>query len=179
VAFLYYLDGKINSYGDVDYFSFFYGQKRFYSRMGIATEVTFQLEMLSPDYDCELTVYDTKGNQVGIAKDNGHGVKEVTLPNWDGVTTNYTVRVEGGGAQGQAYRIKVKETKTKNAENDSTKHGQELTYLKIFADMTDFEEAEAKHSIQTDFSEEIKQKAEQENIDWPEGNKVFLTNSTG
>ncbi len=223
-----YLEGKIDSYGDVDYFSFLYGQKRFYSRMGIATEVTFQLEMLSPDYDCELTIYDTKGNQVGIAKDNGNGVKEVTLPNWDGITTNYTVRVEGGEAQGQVYRIKVKETKTKNAENDSTKHGQELkeastqeeydvirhkyqqyykeqldqlhrkqfqelpegekyqgelsveellekygmgemltkqelTYLKIFADMTDFEEAEAKHSIQTDFSEEIKQKAEQEN----------------
>lgn len=229
-----YLEGKIDSCKDVDYFSFSYGEKRFYSRMGIAAEVTFQLEMLSPDCECELTIYDAKGNQVGIAKDKGNGVKEVTLPNWDGITTNYTVRVEGNEAQGQAYRIKVKETKTKNAENDSTKHGQELreaknqaeydviqykyeqyykeqldklhreqfqslpenekyqgkltveellekyaagetltkqelTYLKIFAGMTDFEAAEAKHFIQTDFSEEIKQKAEQENIDWPEG----------
>lgn len=231
-----YLEGKIDSYGDVDYYSFHYGMRDGYATFGIVSEITIQIEMLSPEHDCDLTIYDNKGNQVGMAKDMGNGIKEVTLPNWGLGSYNYTIKVEGGRGEEQEvrpYRIKVKETRTKGAENDCTrqieefrqsqsraesiklnrKHEehyneqleqlhqeqfeawpederytgelsveellekyadgetltrQETTYLKIFADMAELERAEAKRSIQMDLSEEIKNKAEQEGIPWPE-----------
>ncbi|MEY8421680.1 hypothetical protein AALB52_02870 [Lachnospiraceae bacterium 38-14] len=110
-----YLEGKIDSSGDVDYYSFHYGMRDGYDVSGIVTEAAFQLEMLLPEYDCDLTIYDNKGNQVGIAKNMGNGIKEVTLPNWGLDNYDYIIKVEGGKGEGLEicpYRISVKETRT-------------------------------------------------------------------
>ena len=77
-----YLEGKLDTDRDVDYYSFSYYQKGFYDKMGIGTEVTVRLENIPEGCDYDLVVYDMQGNPVGIAKDNGDGSKELTLPDW-------------------------------------------------------------------------------------------------
>lgn len=132
-----YLAGKLDSDSDVDYYIFTYAQKRFYSRMGIASEITISLEDIPKGCDYELTIYDTYGNQVGMAKDVGNGCKKVTIPNWDGVTDRYIVRVESrDGSQVDAdagYKIKISEYKDNGKRNQSVEHAEEM----FTADKTD------------------------------------------
>lgn len=114
-----YLEGKLDSNGDVDCYSFSYAQKGFYEKMGVGTEVTIRLENIPEGCDYDLTVYDAKGNQIGIAKDNSDGSKELTLPDWDG-SDRYTIRVEnhGGGNVDakEPYRIRIMEEKYQKQE---------------------------------------------------------------
>ena len=125
-----YLAGRLDSASDVDYYIFSYGQKTFYSRMGISTEITISLEDIPEGCDYELTIYDTYGNQVGIAKDVGNGRKEVTIPNWDGVTDKYIIRVEsrdGSPVDSEAsYKIKISENKDSEKSNQSVEHAEEI-----------------------------------------------------
>ena len=77
----------------VDYYSFSYPQKSFYSKMGISSEIPISLESTnSQAYN--LVLYDLYGNQIGIATDDGHGNKQLTVTNWDCVTSDYVIRVE-------------------------------------------------------------------------------------
>ena len=93
-----YLEGKLDTNEDADCYSFFYSQKNFYEKMGLGTEVTIRLENIPQGCNYDLIVYDMQGNQVGIAKDNGDGSKELTLPDWN-ESDHYTIKVEnhGGG----------------------------------------------------------------------------------
>lgn len=154
-----YLAGRLDSASDVDYYIFSYGQKTFYSRMGISTEVTISLE--APEgCDYELTIYDTYGNQIGIAKDVGNGCKEVTIPNWDAVTDKYIIRVEskdGSPVDSDAnYKIKISETKDKDKSNQSVEHAEEMfsadiedkTYVKNEAEENYLSELERLHREQ-------------------------------
>lgn len=114
-----YLEGKLDSDGDVDYYSFSYGQKNFYEKMGIGTEITIRLENIPEGSDYDLAVYDAKGNQIGIAKSNGNGGKELTLADWEG-SDRYTIRVENHGNGNvdaeEPYRIRIMEEKYQKQE---------------------------------------------------------------
>ncbi len=57
------LEGKLDSDGDVDYYSFSYGQKSFYEKMGVGTEITIRLENIPEGSDYDLAVYDAKGRR--------------------------------------------------------------------------------------------------------------------
>ncbi len=77
--------------------------------MGISSEITISLESKnSQAYN--LVLYDLYGNQIGIATDDGHGNKQLTVPNWDCVTSDYVIRVEKFqydiGFREGSYRIK-------------------------------------------------------------------------
>lgn len=230
-----YLEGTIDSKQDVDYYSFAYQQKGFYSKMGISSDVTILLEG-TEGRDYNLVVYDIYGNQIGMAKDNGNGIKELTLPNWDCTTSQYIIRVERGNdalEEGGAYQIKIKETKSQGEQSNSIRHAQaieaanntkeqdmirqeyenfyqeelnklhqdqfhalsedeqyqgtstveellarlekgeqltrqEMTYIKIFANLADYEKAETIHTIQNDLYKGIMDKAEQNGIEIPD-----------
>lgn len=129
-----YLEGKINSEDDVDYYSFYYGQRGFYSKMGISSSLTIRLEIpQGSDYD--LTVYDSEGNQIGMAKTNPDGSKELTLPDWDNRTTRYTIKVENHNGDGEVnttepYRISIREKKTPaSSEYQNTSYQEEVERL--------------------------------------------------
>ena len=125
-----YLAGKLDSDSDVDHYIFTYAQKRFYSKMGISSEVTIRLEDIPEGCDYELTLYDKYGNQVGMAKDAGNGCKEVTIPNWDGVTDRYIIRVEsrdGRPVDADAeYKIRISEKRDSEKRDQSVEHGEEM-----------------------------------------------------
>lgn len=209
-----YLEGTIDSGDDVDYYSFSYQQKNIYSWMGISSEVTIYLE--SEDNSCNLILYDSCGNQVGMAEDDGNGNKKLTVPDWDGAASQYTIRIERTNGmsviEDQNYRIRITETKSKDEtgqkyygsyqeqldrlhdiqyaalpENerysgtatveellDRLKNGEqldrkEMTYLKIYANLADYEQAEAENYIQNGFYKEIKETAEKEGMELPAG----------
>ena len=96
-------------------------KKSFYEKMGVGTEITIRLENIPEGSDYDLAVYDAKGNQIGIAKNNGNGGKELTLPDWDG-SDRYTIRVENhGNGNGnvdaeEPYRIRIMEEKYQKQE---------------------------------------------------------------
>ncbi len=129
-----YLEGKLDSDGDVDYYSFSYGQKSFYAKMGVGTEITIRLENIPEGSDYDLAVYDAKGNQIGIAKSNGDGGKELTLPDWDG-SERYTIRVENHGNGNvdaeEPYRIRIMEEKYQKQEKADGRqdHSSEIEKL--------------------------------------------------
>lgn len=194
-----YLEGKLDSNADIDYYSFSYAQKNFYANMGVSTAITIRLENISERDDYNLTVYDKYGNQIGMAQEIGNGCKELILPDWDSSVNRYVIKVENGSGQqvnsDEAYRIKISETKSaanteiaaKTAENglsydeqlkklheeqynslpeNEKYHGtetveellekmasgedlsiQEISYLKIFANLSDYEKADASGKI--------------------------------
>ena len=124
-----YLEGTIDSKYDVDYYSFSYPQKSFYSKMGISSEITISLESKnSQAYN--LVLYDLYGNQIGIATDDGHGNKQLTVPNWDCVTSDYVIRVENSNMTSDSgegsYRIKITETKNRDTSSSNVQHSQEI-----------------------------------------------------
>lgn len=230
------LEGKIDSCRDVDYYAFSYQQKKLYSRMGISSEVTLILE--SQNENCNLIVYDSYGNQVGMAVDDGNGNKKLTLPDWDCVTSQYFIRVEtaehASGSGEQSYRIKITETKSSDMQSNGVQHAleiqhadgsenknavmqkqealyksqldklhkmqyealpenekyagtsnveellermrngeplnrKELAYIKIFANLADYEKAEAMNYIHNKLYQDIKEMAEQNGVQLPSG----------
>lgn len=212
-----YLQGTINSSQDVDCYSFPYQQKKFYEKMGITSEVSILLECQNGD--CNLILYDSYGNQVGMAKDDGSGNKKLVLPDFDGVTSQYFIRVEGANTSAafeeKAYRLRITETKSRDNQSNSEqkyetpyqnqldrlhdmqfealpesdkylgtatveellermKHGEqldnkEMAYVKIFANLADYETAEAMNYIQNKLYPKIKEKAEESGIELPGG----------
>ena len=206
-----YLEGKLDSNGDVDYYSFSYTLKNFYEKMGIGTEVKIRLENIPEGCDYDLVVYDMEGNQVGIAKDIGDGNRELTLPEWKG-SDRYTIKVENHGSGNVntevPYRIRIMEEKyQKQEKTDSiqehmdeierlhreqfdslpederyagTKSVEELlekkasgglldkqeeTYLKIFANLHDYERAAAHGRIQNMLLPKMQEALERAEID--------------
>lgn len=212
-----YLEGKLDSNDDTDYYSFSYAQKNFYNKMGVSTEITIRLENIPEGCDYNLTVYDMYGNQIGMAKDIGDGCKELILPDWDSSVNRYVIKVENGNGQQvsseAAYRIKISETKgatntetdTKTAESglsydeqvqklheeqynalpENEKYNgtetveellekmasgealstQEISYLKIFANLSDYEKAEASGKIKNVLYPQIQEELEKAGID--------------
>lgn len=231
-----YLEGTIDSNHDVDYYSFSYQQKSFYSKMGISPEITISLESKnSQAYN--LVLYDLYGNQLGIATDDGNGNKQLTVPNWDCVTSQYIIRVENSNILSDSeectYRIKITETKNKDTSSNNVQHSQEIAnadnseeqntikqkyekiyqseidklhkmqlealpeeekysgtdsveellkkmkngeqlsisemaYVKIFANLSDYEKAEVSNYIKNDFYTEIERIANEKEIKLPD-----------
>ena len=77
-----------------------------------------------------LVLYDLYGNQIGIATDDGHGNKQLTVPNWDCVTSDYVIRVENSNMTSDSgegsYRIKITETKNRDTSSSNVQHSQEI-----------------------------------------------------
>lgn len=205
-----YLEGRLDSDGDTDCYSFSYRQRNFYTRMGIGTRLTIRLEHIPEGCDYDLVVYDTKGNQIGIAKENDDGSKELTLPDWD-ASDRYTIKVENRGGKvniEEPYRIRIAEEKyqkqttadgrqnysdemerlhreqyhslpeeeryagTKSVEELLEKKAsgelldkQEEAYLKIFANLHDYERAAAYGRIQNTLLPKMQEALEKAGID--------------
>lgn len=123
-----YLEGKLDTNEDADCYSFSYSQKNFYEKMGLGTQVTIRLENIPEGCNYDLIAYDMQGNQVGIAKDNGNGGRELTLPDWS-ESDCYTIKVEnhgGGNVNTEApYRIHI--TEERFPKQEKADGGQEYT----------------------------------------------------
>lgn len=231
-----YLEGVIDSSQDVDYYSFSYQEKKLYAKMGISSEVTIMLEC--PNSNCNLILYDSYGNQIGMAEDDGNGNKKLTIPDWDCVTSQYTIKVESTdhapNLEESSYRIRIMETKSKDGQSNSVHHAwemgnagnaenrdeirkkyeglykeqldrlhkmqfealpdsekyrgtatveellckmkngeqldhKEMTYVKIFANLADYEKAEACNYIHNELYQRISETAEKNGIKLPAG----------
>lgn len=231
-----YLEGAIDSSQDVDYYSFSYQEKKLYSKMGISSEITIMLEC--PNSNCNLIVYDSYGNQIGMAEDDGNGNKKLTLPDWDCVTSQYIIKVESTdhapNLEESAYRIRIEEIKSKDDQSNSIQHAwemknagntenrdevrkeyegfykeqldrlhkiqfealpesqkysgtatvqellcrmkngeqldqKEMAYVKIFANLADYEKAEASNYIHSEFYQRIRETAEKNGMKVPAG----------
>ncbi|MGL5259147.1 MAG: hypothetical protein ACRC7V_03470 [Lachnospiraceae bacterium] len=125
-----YLEGKIESKSDVDYYNFSYQQKKFYADRGVSSDLKIYLEGNTDKCPYNLTVYDKYGNQIGIAEDDGTGKKVVSIPNWDCETDKYIFKVEKENGEvlsdGETYRIKVTEEKKQTENSDSVVHTEEI-----------------------------------------------------
>ena len=216
-----YLEGKLDSNGDVDCYSFSYAQKSFYDKMGIGTKVTVRLENIPEGCEYDLVIYDKQGNQIGIAKDNGDGSREITLPDWSG-SDRYTIRVENRSGEDadtnteQLYRIRITEKRyQKQMEADGGQEysseieklhreqydslpederytgmesvegllekktsgeildEQEENYLKIFANLHDYERAAANGRLRNTLFPKIQEALEKAGID-VQGKEYFI-----
>ncbi len=208
-----YLEGKLDSNGDVDCYSFSYAQKSFYDKMGIGTKVTVRLENIPEGCEYDLVIYDKQGNQIGIAKDHGDGSREITLPDWSG-SDRYIIRVENRNSEDadtdteQPYRIRITEERyQKQTEADGGQEysseieklhreqydflpederytgtesvegllekkasgeildGREENYLKIFANLHDYERATANGRLRNILFPKIQEALEKAGID--------------
>lgn len=208
-----YLEGKLDSNGDVDCYSFSYAQKSFYDKMGIGTKVTVRLENIPEGCEYDLVIYDKQGNQIGIAKDHGDGSREITLPDWSG-SDRYIIRVENRSGEDadtdieQPYRIRITEERyQKQTEADGGQEysseieklhreqydflpederytgtesvegllekkasgeildGREENYLKIFANLHDYERATANGRLRSILFPKIQEALEKAGID--------------
>ncbi len=208
-----YLEGKLDSNGDVDCYSFSYVQKSFYDKMGIGTKVTVRLENIPEGCEYDLVIYDKQGNQIGIAKDHGDGSREITLPDWSG-SDRYIIRVENRNSEDadtdteQPYRIRITEERyQKQTEADGGQEysseieklhreqydflpederytgtesvegllekkasgeildGREENYLKIFANLHDYERATANGRLRSILFPKIQEALEKAGID--------------
>lgn len=124
-----YLEGELSHKEDVDYYSFSYQQKGLYSRMGISSEITIQLETVSEKSDYAITIYDIYGNQIGMATGDGE-CKKVILPDWDGVASQYIIRVENrttGEIGDGSYKIKISEKRGITENSTGIQHMKELS----------------------------------------------------
>ena len=208
-----YLEGKLDSNGDVDCYSFSYAQKSFYDKMGIGTKITVRLENIPEGCEYDLVIYDKQGNQIGIAKDNGDGSREIILPDWSG-SDRYIIRVENRSGEDadtdteQPYRIRITEERyQKQTEADGGQEysseieklhreqydflpederytgtesvegllekkasgeildGREDNYLKIFANLHDYERATANGRLRNILFPKIQEALEKAGID--------------
>ena len=208
-----YLEGKLDSNGDVDCYSFSYVQKSFYDKMGIGTKVTVRLENIPEGCEYDLVIYDKQENQIGIAKDHGDGSREITLPDWSG-SDRYIIRVENRSGEDadtdteQPYRIRITEERyQKQTEADGGQEysseieklhreqydflpederytgtesvegllekkasgeildGREENYLKIFANLHDYERATANGRLRNILFPKIQEALEKAGID--------------
>lgn len=90
-----YLQGKLSGTGDVDYYKFNMWQYRGLNMVDkYNRDVTVTLDHVPVGCEYDLFLYDEKGNQVGIGKDNGNGGVSVTVPNWSVNNRFYTVKVQ-------------------------------------------------------------------------------------
>lgn len=216
-----YLEGKLDSNGDVDCYSFSYVQKSFYDKMGIGTKVTVRLENIPEGCEYDLVIYDKQGNQIGIAKDHGDGSREITLPDWSG-SDRYIIRVENRNSEDadtdteQPYRIRITEERyQKQTEADGGQEysseieklhreqydflpederytgtesvegllekkasgeildGREENYLKIFANLHDYERATANGRLRNILFPKIQEALEKAGID-VQGKEYFI-----
>ena len=216
-----YLEGKLDSNGDVDCYSFSYVQKSFYDKMGIGTKVTVRLENIPEGCEYDLVIYDKQGNQIGIAKDHGDGSREITLPDWSG-SDRYIIRVENRNSEDadtdteQPYRIRITEERyQKQTEADGGQEysseieklhreqydflpederytgtesvegllekkasgeildGREENYLKIFANLHDYERATANGRLRNTLFPKIQEALEKAGID-VQGKEYFI-----
>lgn len=210
-----YLEGKLSSADDVDCFAFSYKQRVFYEKMGVSSKITIRLENMTEGCDYDLIVYDKDGNQIGIAKKNSDGSRELTLPDWDH-GTDYVIRVENRNGEAAdvegTYRIQITEERTQNQSQEQTVKDsgrsyaeevdrlhdeqfhalpeedryqgdesveellkrlasgerlskQELEYLKIYANLHDYERAEAAGRLQNKLYPEIVDRLKEAGID--------------
>lgn len=206
-----YLEGKLDSNGDTDCYSFSYAQRSFYEKMGVKTEVKIRLENIPEGCDYDLVVYDAQGNQIGIARDTEDGGKELILPDWD-ESDRYTIKVEnhsvGDVNTEEPYRIRIseekyqKQMKTESGQDysdgierlhreqydslpeeerytgtdsveellDKKASGEildkrEEAYLKIFANLQDYEQAAAKGRMKNTLFPKIQEALEKAGID--------------
>ena len=71
-----YLQGKLSEVGDVDYYDI---NLRWYRALSIADQynqdITITLDHIPAGCDYEMILYDENGNQVGIGKNNGQGMR--------------------------------------------------------------------------------------------------------
>lgn len=91
-----YLQGKLSDVQDVDYYKFNISE---YRGLSIASDkynldVTITLDHVPEECEYELILYDEKGRQVGIGKDNGNGGLSITVPNWNSDNKGYAVKVQ-------------------------------------------------------------------------------------
>lgn len=98
-----YFAGKLSSATDVDYFHVDTS-----SQMMSKRPVIINMEMPEgADYD--LTVYDDKGNQVGMAVTNEDGTKTLTIPcDWSNCHRNFVIKVSqhhSGEAVEGSYKL--------------------------------------------------------------------------
>ena len=103
--------------------------------MGISSEITIMLEC--PNSNCNLIVYDSYGNQIGMAEDDGNGNKKLTLPDWDCVTSQYIIKVESTdhapNLEESAYRIRIEEIKSKDDQSNSVQHAFPILEYNFFS----------------------------------------------
>lgn len=174
-----YLEGKLDTGKDVDYYSFFYGQRSFYEKMGIGTEVTIRLEHIPEGCDYDLVVYDMQGNQIGIAKDTANGNKELTLPDWGSKSNRYTIKVEhhGGkkadnaGTEG-SYRIRITEEKYQKQEKENGKQDYDSEIERLHREQYHSLPEEERYTGTKSVEELLKKKASGEILDGKE--EVYL-----
>lgn len=91
-----YLQGKLSDVQDVDYYKFDISEYRglSFSSDNYNLDITITLDHVPKDCEYELILYDEKGRQVGIGKDNGNGGLSVTVPNWNLDNKGYAVKVQ-------------------------------------------------------------------------------------
>ncbi|MCI9083302.1 MAG: hypothetical protein HFI70_13665 [Lachnospiraceae bacterium] len=65
-----------------------------------------------------------------MAEDDGNGNKKLTIPDWDCVTSQYTIKVESTdhapNLEESSYRIRIMETKSKDGQSNSVHHAWEM-----------------------------------------------------
>ena len=145
-----YLEGKLSHKEDVDYYSFSYHQKGLYSKMGISSEITIQLETVSEESDYAITIYDIYGNQIGMAAGNEE-CKKVVLPNWDGVTGQYIIRVENrttGEIGDGSYKIRISEEKEPQINSTAIQHTNELAEAGSLAEKEQIQKRYEEHYLE-------------------------------
>lgn len=148
-----YLEGKISSQEDVDYYSFSYRQKAFYDRMGVSASVTISIENVSENNDLELSVYDTNGNYIGTAKKGENGCHELTLPQYVNSPNDYIIRVSGKDGENigeGSYRIRIREDKEKDSQTEKPSHNQSAEEIakKEYDALPEQEKYQGKESVE-------------------------------
>lgn len=128
-----YLEGKLDSNGDVDCYSFSYAQKSFYDKMGIGTKVTVRLENIPEGCEYDLVIYDKQGNQIGIAKDNGDGSRRLPCQ----IGAGQTVILSGWKTAAVRMQIQIQNSFTasvsqkKDTKNRWKRTGDRNTVVKL------------------------------------------------
>lgn len=171
-----YLEGKLSHKEDVDYYSFSYQQKGLYSRMGISSEITIQLETVSEKSDYVITIYDIYGNQIGMATGDGE-CKKVVLPNWDGVTNQYIIRVENratGEIGDGSYKIRISEKKETGVNSTDIQHTKELAEAGSTAEKEQIQERYEEHYL-----EQLHRLHQEQYNSLPDNEKYYGTETVG
>lgn len=166
-----YLEGKLDTNEDADCYSFSYSQKNFYEKMGLGTEVTVRLENIPEGCNYDLIVYDMRGNQVGIAKDNGDGSRELTLPDWN-ESDRYTIKVKnhGGGNVNTETPYRIRITEERYQKQEKADGGQEYTdeIEKLHREQYDSLSEDERYTGAKSVEELLEKKASGELLDRPE-----------
>lgn len=107
-----YLEGKIQSSDDIDYYRLSNIYKSIGSAMGRNIEMSVILEADSDTDNYDLSVYDADGNLVSFGIQDENGVKRANIENWNSSMSNYTIKVtrkDNKEIPQDNYRIKIVE----------------------------------------------------------------------